>query len=170
MAVDETGVFIPRRELAEFRSPKAGDDARVRLEIFDILYHPESKNVVMLPLFERKKLLHGFLSGLKSPLLSIMPDKLVHTEVELKSAIEWARKLGGSEGAMFKLRDMTVTLRETDSMAKLKAIREISGMVWDKHPVKDSPGVYNFFYAVGPVSQKESTHYAEPVELLERFT
>jgi len=165
MAVDDSGAPVPRRELATFRGASAANDVNVRVQLFDILYHPTRGNVVVLPLRTRLELLHEFMSKRELERLLLTESRLVHSEEEMEPALKWAREIPGSEGAMLKYAEGTVTLRETDSMAKLKMIREIRGIVWDAHPVKDSPGVFNFFYAVGPVSQEDAKTWVEPVEL-----
>jgi ribonuclease BN (tRNA processing enzyme) len=164
MAVTTEGAPVPRRELADFRSTSPKGDVNVRVHVFDILYDPGKGNVMALPLKERLPILAAFLKG-KHTRLVLTPHKLVHTKKECLAAIEWARKVPGSEGAMLKSAEATVTLRETDSMAKLKMIREIRGIVWDAHPVKDSPGVHNFMYAIGPVSVEEAKRFTETVEV-----
>lgn len=164
-ALEPGGGPVPRRELATFRGRTPAEDKGARVRVFDILYHPKKGNVVAKPLEERNALLRDFLRGHDFTRLVYVPHKLVRNKEELRSAIEWARRYIGSEGAMFKSSQSTVTLRETDSWAKLKMIREIRGIIWDAHPVKGSPGVHNFFYAVGPVSGKEAGSWAETVEV-----
>lgn len=165
MAVNEAGDPLPRRELAEFRGKGEVDDSGVRIQLFDILYHPERGNVVDLPWNERRALLSTFLRGKKLKHLELAPAKTVHSRGELAAAFRWARRIPGSEGMMLKSVEHTITLKENDLLAKVKSIREIRGIIYDRHPVKGSPGVYNFFYAVGPVSKEDSATWAEPVEV-----
>ena len=165
MAVTAGGDPVPRRELADFRSASAQEDINVRLRVFDVLYSPTKGNVMALPLRERLRVLDALFAKRNFTRVVRTPYRLAHSEKELRSAIEWARKIPGSEGAMLKSAEGTVTLRETDSMAKLKMVRELRGIVWDAHPVKDSPGVHNFMYAVGPVSEEEAKGWAETVEV-----
>jgi hypothetical protein len=163
MALDEAGEAVPRRDLASYRSGK--DQGLVRIRIFDALYLPETGNIVARPLIERKRLLSSFLEKQQVQELELTRYRVTHNREEALKAIDWARKIPGSEGAMLKLLQGTVTLNETDSQAKLKLIRELVGIVYDKHPVKDSPGVFNYVYGIGPVSVEEAKAWPGSIEL-----
>jgi hypothetical protein len=157
---------VPRRELAEFRGKGKVDDQGVRLKVFDILYHPKEGNVVARPYTERRRLLAQLLKGKKSKHIELAPFKIAKSKKDLLTAFTWARRIPGSEGAMLKSMEHTVSLGgHNDLMAKVKAIRRLKGIVWDKHPVKDSPGVFNFMYAVGPIDKKDVDEWAETVEI-----
>lgn len=164
-AVDEEGTVIPRRNLAQFRGKDAVDDSGVRIYVFDILYHPKEGNVTTLPYLKRRKLLAEFLRDRKLKHLKLTPFRIAKHKTDLLEAINWARRNPASEGAMLKMPESTVSLRETDMWAKLKAIRELYAIVYDRHPVKGSPGVYNFYYALGPISQEEKDVWAETVKV-----
>lgn len=163
MAYNADGGPVPRRELAQYRAKGPVDDAKVHLEIFDILYHPEKGNVVALPYKERKALLHKLLRAHRTPLVREAPFRIVHTQAQLKDALGWAKQIPGSEGAMLKSMEHTVSLRESDLMAKFKTVRQLTGIVWDRHPVAGSKGVYNFYYGFGPISEEEAKAWAEIV-------
>lgn len=57
--------------------------------------------------------------------------------------------------------DDTVTSKEASMLVKFQAIRRLRGVIWDRHEVEDSSGVYNFCYAVGPVAKDEAGNWAE---------
>lgn len=164
-AVDEEGTVVPRRDLAKFRGKDAVDDSGVRIYVFDILYHPKEGNVTTMPYLKRKKLLAEFLRDRNLKHLKLTPFRIAKHRAELLEAINWARRNPASEGAMLKLPESTVSLRETDMWAKLKAIRELYAIIYDRHPVKGSPGVYNFYYALGPISNEEKEVWAETVKV-----
>jgi hypothetical protein len=130
-----------------------------------MLYHPTKGNITNLPYNERRVILADFLNGQKLTHVQLSQAKVVHDRKALMSAIDWARRIPGSEGAMLKSVEHTITLNENDLIAKIKGIREIKGIVWDMHPVKGSPGVYNYFYAIGPVSADEALTWKETVRL-----
>lgn len=156
MEEEEGGGFVPRRDLARFRGKEPQDDKRVRLKVVDLLYH-NGRNLLGRPYHERRSALRRFFDGKKTlgPLV-ITPTKLAKSAEQLQRAIAWARKVPGSEGAMLKLYGSTYSLGgENSAWAKIKDSREIRAIVYERHPVKDSPGVYNFFGAVGPVREDE---------------
>jgi ATP-dependent DNA ligase len=156
----------PRRELAEFRGAEAVDDAGVRLFVFRALYLPEAGNLTRQSEAENRRALDAFLRGRKLRHLVVAPHRLVHTEAELREAVRWAAEQPGSEGAMLKLASSTYSLGgENDAWAKLKLAREVRAVVYDRHPVKDSPGVYNFFGAVGPILREDAGRWKETVEV-----
>jgi hypothetical protein len=134
------------------------------VRLFDILFSPDEGNVMTLPETKRRPLLESLLKEHKLTRLEVTPQRLVHSEKDCREAIEWASKIAGSEGAMLKSAEATVTLRETDAMAKVKMIREVRGIVWDMNPVKGSPGAQNFYYAVGPVGAEDNS-WAEIIEV-----
>jgi len=107
--------------------------------------------------------LTAYLHANGSEYIKLAPARIVHTRRALDEAMRWSRRMPGSEGAMLKSLQMTVTLNETDHMAKVRAAREFTGIVWDKKPVKGSPGVFDYSYAFGPVSEKEAGQWAETV-------
>lgn len=157
---------VPRRDLAEFRGASAVDDSRVRIMLFDALYLPKYGNLTRESQLDRRRALEEFLRGHKLAHFALTPTRLERSREGLTRAYHWARKAPGSEGAMFKAVGATYSLGgETDSWAKLKAIRELYEIVYDKHPVKDSPGVWNYFGAVGPVDDEAAKSYAETVEV-----
>jgi hypothetical protein len=168
MAVNEEGDFVPRRDLAMFRGKDAVDDSGVRLRIHDLLYR-NGDNLTAKHLDLRKKALDIFMARVKKIGVRRLVEsgwKAVHTWPELKSEYQAARRTPGSEGAMFKWVPSTYTLGGvTDSWAKIKDIREIRAVIYDRHEVKGAPGVYNFFCAVGPIGAKEKGEWKEIVEI-----
>jgi site-specific DNA-adenine methylase len=163
---NEAGGPVPRRELGAFRGNTPQDDSRAKVHCFDILYWKRHGNVVVRPLEERRKLLEEFFDAHKLEHLALSPANLCHTVAEIREAGQWARRIPGSEGAMLKLSTSTYSLGgENDAWAKIKEVREIRAIVYDRHPVKDSPGVFNFFGALGPISQDEADRWKETVEV-----
>lgn len=156
-AVNEQGTPIPRRELASYRSRNEVPDEGVRLKVFDVFYTPNG-NVMTQPYVERRKLLAALLESAGTSLkhITTSPFRLVNNRKELLAAFRWAKTVPSSEGAMLKASQHTATLNENDLIAKVKAIREVKGIIYERHPVKDSPGVYNFFYAIGPVDDVDA--------------
>lgn len=160
------GAPIPRRDLAEFRGASPVDDSRVRIMLFDTLYLPKHGNLTRESQLDRRRALEEFLHGHKLVHFALAPARLSRSREELLRAYNWSRNVPGSEGAMFKAAGATYSLGgETDSWAKLKAIRELYEIVFDRHPVKDSPGVWNYFGAVGPVDEEAAKNFAETVEV-----
>lgn len=163
---NEAGDPVPRRELGAFRGATPQDDSRVQIHCFDILYRRRLGNLVARPLDERRKLLDGFFKDHKLTHLALSPAKLCHSETEVQDAMRWARRIPGSEGAMLKLAASTISLGgENDAWAKVKEVREIRAIVYDRHPVKDSPGVFNFFGALGPIPKDGADRWKETVEV-----
>lgn|GEM_PF-1212780 len=156
----------PRRELAEFRGTEPVDDRGVRLFAFRALYLPEAGNLTQQPEVENRAALEAFLGGRKLNHLAVAPYRMVHTAAELREAVRWAASQPGSEGTMLKLAQATYSLGgENDAWAKLKLAREVRAIIYDRHPIKDSPGVYNFFGAVGPIPLDEADRWRETVEV-----
>jgi hypothetical protein len=163
---NEAGDPVPRRELGAFRGNTPQDDSRVKVHCFDILYCKRHGNLVARPLEEKRKFLEEFFDAHKLEHLILSPAKLCHTEAEIRNAARWARRIPASEGAMLKLSSSTYSLSgENDAWAKIKEVREIRAIVYDRHPVKDSPGVHNFYGALGPIPQDEADRWKETVEV-----
>lgn len=164
MGVDEKGNMLPRRELAQFRGKEPIDDTRFRYLAFGLLFDPKEGNQLAESYLDQKRRLAALLKGHKGKRIQLVEHRVAHTWDELKKAIEWASKQPGSEGAMFKVATSTYSLGgENDLWAKYKKTREIAAIVYDRHPVKGSPGVFNLFCAVGPV--KDPKRWQETVEV-----
>lgn len=164
----EDGEAVPRRDLARYRGTSTDiDDEAVRLECFRALVLPGG-NMLAQGEAENHASLTPFLSDAKQ--IRIAPRKVVRTMDALRSAVKWAATVPGSEGAMLKLANTTYSLGgETDSWAKLRLARTVRAIVYDRHPVKDSPGTFNYFGAVGPIPAAERGRWAEVVEVKGKF-
>jgi hypothetical protein len=164
MAFREDGP-VPRRELAAFRSDNTIDDSSVRIQVFDALYLPGRGNLTRETTLSRRRALEQFLPR-RSKHLVLVPAHLAHSATELRRAYDWARVQPGSEGAMLKSAEATYSLSgENDGWAKIKSSRLLLEIVYDKHPVKGSPGVWNYFGAVGPIPAGEKGDWDETVEI-----
>lgn len=167
VAMDESGDPVPRRDLAQFRGNQPVPDAGVRLFVFDSLFLPGAKNLTARPLDETRKLLATYFRN--APALrriKLLPTRLVKTEKQLRDAVKWASAFPGSEGAMFKAAASTYSLGgQTSSWAKLKLARRLKAIVWKRDPVKDTPGTWTFFGALGPVSDAEAEKWGDVVEV-----
>ncbi|MBI3184627.1 MAG: DNA adenine methylase [Myxococcales bacterium] len=162
---DEAGDPVPRRELGEFRTDEARDDSRARVQVFDILYW-RHRNLTFEPYVRRREVLDLFFEGRRLKHLEEVETSTARTIDALRRAIDRAAKIPGSEGAMLKLISSTYSLGgENDAWAKLKLVREVRALVYDRHPVKDAPDVYNFFGAVGPVPREEADRWKETVDV-----
>jgi site-specific DNA-cytosine methylase/site-specific DNA-adenine methylase len=156
---------VPRRELAAFRGKGPRNDSGVRLQCFDVLWLG-GNSLVDQHLIKRRPVVERFVERYGKKHLVMSPSKLVKTEDALRSASRWAKSVPGSEGAMFKLAMSTISLGgQTSSWAKLKETRLIKAIIYDRHPVKDSPGVFNFFGAIGPISVEDKDKWKETVEI-----
>lgn len=173
MAVDDDGNFLPRRELAAFRGEKPVRDENIRLMVFDALYLPGVQNITDRSMVERRRLLERWwvkqgLDG-KVPRMLLPSRKVARSRSELRNGIDWASKQPGSEGAMIKQLGATYSLGgENDLVAKVKTVREIKALVVERHEVKDSPGVYNFVGAIGPIPKDQLDDWKEVVELKDK--
>lgn len=166
MAVDESGEYLPRRELAQFRGTKPVDDSGLRIPVFTALYVPDAGNITRKSETERRRALEKMMRGKKGKRLFVAPFKMAKTDGELRSAIAWARRQPGSEGAMLKGVEATYSLGgENDLWAKFKVSRRLKAIVHERHPVKDSPGVFNFYGAVGPIQAGDADKWANTVEV-----
>ena len=164
-ALNEAGGNIPRRELAAYRSSTVIGDTGIRIQAFDMLYGPTG-NIMTDPYIKRRQVLAQTIEAAGSLRhLNIAPFRVVHNRKELQAAIRWARSITNSEGAMLKSVQHTATLNENDLIAKIKAVREIHGIVYDRAPVKGSDGVYNFFYAIGPIDTEIAEGWKDVVEV-----
>lgn len=165
LALDEKGNVLPRRELARFRGKEPVDDSGVRLQVFHALWLPGQGNLTDAHFDDMRAELSKWFKGKKLTHLVESPYKIARNEKQLRDLmINWASKQPGSEGAMLKYITSTYSLGgEQDAWAKYKESRYISAIVYDRHPVKGSPGVYNFFCAVGPVEKPEE--WQEVVEV-----
>jgi len=168
MAINEAGDFMPRRDLAMFRGKEKQDDSNVRLMVHDILYY-QGHNLLAESFVARRKVLEdnffGGAKGKRQPLV-LSEVKMVGDVDEMRSAMSWARKLPGSEGVMLKLASSTYSLGgQTSSWGKLKEVQEIRAIVYDRHPVKGTSGVYNFHCAIGPIPESEKDKWKEVVEI-----
>ena len=156
---------VPRRELARFRSADPGDDRGVRLFIFRALYLGQ-ENLTQQSEGENRERLQNYLARNRSKIIVLAPARLARSEKELRDAVRWASREPGSEGAMVKWAGATYSLGgENDGWAKVKLAREVRAIVFDRHPVKDSPGVFNFIAAVGPIPKAEAEEWQETIEL-----
>lgn len=167
MGVDANGDYLPRRELARFRGTGEIDDSGLRFVAFDALYLGRAGNITQASNAERRRKLEAFASGKfsKSKRLALSPKKIVRTRAHLRAAIDWAAKQPGSEGAMLKQVGATYSLGgEQDLWGKVKPAREIRARVLDRHPVKGSPGVYNFIGGVGPIPASDADKWKDTVE------
>jgi hypothetical protein len=167
MAVDADGNFLPRRDLAAFRGAQNQDDAGVRLVVHRALYLPGPKNMVAAHEVDMLDVLVPWLK--KAGEKHFVPVQTVGTaksREQLLSLIKEAGRIPGSEGAMLKIATATYSLGgHTDSWAKIKLLRSVFGIVTDRHAVAGSEGVYNFFYAFGPIAAKDKDLWGETVEL-----
>ncbi|MGH9429361.1 MAG: hypothetical protein ACRD2L_24010, partial [Terriglobia bacterium] len=160
-------VALPRRDLAQFRAQQEADDSKARLIVHRALYLPGQKNMTAVAEGDMLPVLSAWLKKVEpKQIADVQTVGVAHTHEQLTKLVQEAAKIPGSEGAMLKLASSTYSLGgETDSWAKLKLIRTIRGIVWDRHEVKDSPGVYNFFYAFGPITGKDKENWDETVEI-----
>jgi site-specific DNA-adenine methylase/predicted RNA-binding Zn-ribbon protein involved in translation (DUF1610 family) len=166
MGVDKDGQFLPRRDLAQFRSTKPVDDRGVRVFAFDALYVPQAGNILGKTQVERRRRLDALLKGGKGDRIALAPFVIAKTKDELLEGIEWASKQPGSEGAMLKGVEATYSLGgENDLWAKYKLNRHLKAVVHARDPVKDSPGVWTLFGAVGPIAERDADKWSETVEV-----
>jgi hypothetical protein len=168
MGIDDDGNFLPRRDLAQFRGTGDIEDSHLRYMVFDTLYLPSHGNVTQKPMAERRRLLERWWSqavGRKKGRLLLAPKRVARTRAQLRAAIDWAAEQPGSEGAMLKQVDATYSLGgENDLFGKVKLVREVRALVIERHSVSGSPGVYNFYCAVGPIPANEADKWKEPVQ------
>jgi hypothetical protein len=165
MALDEKGRVLPRRELARFRGKEPVDDSGVRFRVFHALWLPKDGNLTEMHYDAMRGKLAAWFKTKKFKHLIEEPFKVMHKRDALRNAMmSWAAKQPGSEGAMLKLATSTYSLGgQTSSWAKWKQTRLVRAIIYDRHPVKGSPGVFNFFCAVGPVKNPEE--WKETVEV-----
>ena len=165
VALDEKGQPVPRRELAQFRGDKEVDDTGVRLQVFDALFLPGEGNMTQKTQGERRKAVASFVpASLK--LIDVGPVRAAKMESVLRDAVRWAGQQPWSEGAMVKMADATYTLGgKTSSWVKLKLARIVNAIVHGRDPVKGSPGVWNYFGAVGPIPRSDAGRWKETVEV-----
>lgn len=158
---------VARRDLAAYRATQGVvDDSKVRLQCFRLLYHPKQGNLLAQDEEKNRPVLEAFLSGKALKHVAVTPRKVAHTPQELHAAIRWAAQVPGSEGAMLKLAVATYSLGgENDAWAKLRLVRTVNAIIYDRLPVKDSPGVWNFLCAVGPIPASDRDKWAEVVEV-----
>lgn len=165
MAVDGDGNFIPRRDLAQFRGKKPVDDSGLKIPIFDTLYVSEGGNLTTKTQVERRRKLETLLRRAKADRFFISPFKIAKSKAELSAALDWAIRQPGSEGAMLKGVEATYSLGgENDLWAKFKSSRSLKAIVYKRDPVKDSPGVWTLFGAIGPVPAGDD-RWSETVEV-----
>jgi hypothetical protein len=135
------------------------------VQVFDILYW-RHRNVTAEPYVRRREILDQFFQGRRLAHLEKVEATVVHTAEALRRAIDRAARVPGSEGAMLKLASSTYSLGgENDAWAKLKLVRESRATVYDRHPVRDAPGVFNFAGAVGPIPPDETDRWKETVDV-----
>jgi hypothetical protein len=165
---DEDGNPLPRRTLARFTGNEKQDDSRVKLNVFGTLYL-NGKNTTAVP-YEtlRDQLESTFQKIGKQGHFVLAPNKIVSSEEGLATAIDWATKQSGSEGAMLKMLESTYTLgRVTDSWVKLKAVRHLNAIVWQRELKKPGPSqkspsqTYVYEAAVGPIPEKDVDSYVD---------
>lgn len=155
---------LPRRELARFRGKEPVDDSGVRLMVFHALWLPDIGNLTATHYDEMREKLSAWFKGKKLTHLVISPFRVVRTEKALRDAVDWATKQPASEGAMLKSVTSTYSLGgQSSSWSKLKMSREVTAIIYDRDPVKGSPGVYNFSCAVGPI--KDPDEWKETAEV-----
>ena len=165
MGVDESEEFIPRRDLAAFRGDGLVDDSSLRYLVYDAVYLPRDGNLTQATTAERRRALERFFrEHIKSQRFILSPKKIVRSREQLRAAIDWASEQKGSEGAMLKQVQATYSLGgENDLFGKVKTVREVRAVVVEIHDVKDSPGVFNFTCAVGPISKADVELWDEVV-------
>lgn len=168
MAVDDSGAFVPRRDLARFRTGSAVDDSALRFVAFDALYLPEQGNVTARPQADRRRALERWWRSEnvgRGRHLVLAERRVARTRSALRRALTWAGSQDGSEGGMLKQVGASYSLGgENDLWAKVKIVREIRALVVARHEVQGSPGVYNFTGAVGPIPAAEADEWRELVE------
>ncbi len=167
-AVNEAGDPVPRRDLARFRGVEPTDDEGFRFRVFDAIFLPKEGNLTQKAYTERRRALERFLRGRKGLKRVVLTPVFgpARSRQELQAAMRKARATPGSEGAMLKQVGHTYSLGgESDGIAKVKFTREIIAIVHKKDPVKDSPGVFTLFGAVGPIPKKEADDWKETVEV-----
>lgn len=163
MAVDASGGFVPRRDLAQFRTAGGGDgDKDVRFVVFDALYLPGHGNLTQMGQAARRRALEQFytahLRGVRRVML--IDRRVARSRGAMRSAIKWAAAQPGSEGAMLKQVSATYSLGgENDLWAKVKMTRVLRAIVLDRHEVSGSPGVYNFTGGIGPLSKDDAADW-----------
>ena len=166
MAVDASGEFLPRRDLAQFRTqggPVADSD--VRLMVFDALYLPGPGNITREPVSTRRRLLEEWWAKAtpESTRLMLAPRRVARTREALLKALMWAGEQPGSEGAMMKHLSATYSLGgENDLFGKVKYARTVLARVLDRTEV--SPGVFTFTCGVGPVTEEEAPGWKQTVQ------
>jgi len=164
MAVRD-GEVVPRRELAEFRGKDVKDDSPVRLRVFRALYLPGTDSLAAESEEANHERLTKFLSGKRLRHIDLTPRKLAHSEAALEDALRWASGEAGSEGAMMKRASSTYSLGgQNDLWAKVKLVREVRALVYDRQGVSGSPGVWNYLCAAGPIPASEKDEWKETVE------
>jgi ATP-dependent DNA ligase len=169
--VKEDGTVEPRSSLARFTGPvKPQEDGGVRLRVFRVLHWDrDGGSLVDEDEDAAAATLARFMRHAKSRtgLTHIEPTarKVAHTAAELKAAIEWARKVPGSEGAMLKRLDAPYSLDGASSAwVKLKTIRRINALVYDRRLVSGTDDTYTYSAAVGPITAADGFDPKETVE------
>lgn len=163
---DSKGKPEPRSDLARYTSGKPQDDGGTTIDVFRVLYR-DGDDLTGESETEQRETLSRFFGGkqaLAKGRVRLVNSKLAKSEKSLRDAFEWARKVPGSEGAVFKLPDATYSLDgKSQSWAKVKVTRQIDAIVYERDKVSGSAETFVFSCAVGPV--KESDGYVETVEI-----
>jgi hypothetical protein len=156
---------VQRADLARYRATTGPvDDSAVRVMVFRALYLPKHGNLAAQAEEDNRALVEAFLRRAKH--FAPAPYRLAKSEVAFHDAIAWASKEPGSEGAMLKLASSNYSLGgESDAWAKLRSVRTVNAIVYQRDPVKDSPGVYNFHCAVGPIPASSRDEWESVVEV-----
>jgi site-specific DNA-adenine methylase len=163
---DAKGKPEPRASLARFTTGKPQDDSGAAINVFRVLYR-DGDDLTGESEEDQRKTLSRFFGGkqrLAKGRVRLVSSKKATSEKALRDAFDWARKVPGSEGAVFKLPDAKYTLDgKSQSWAKVKTTRQIDAIVYERDKVSGSDETFVFSCAVGPV--KESDGYVETVEI-----
>jgi DNA adenine methylase len=163
---DAKGKPRARSDLARFTTGKPQEDKGAAINVFRVLFR-DGEDLTSEEEKEHEKTLAKFFGGkqkIANNRLLIVNRKRVVTQKDLRHMFDWARKIPGSEGAVFKLPDAKYLIGEKpQSWAKVKATRQIDAIVYAKDKVSGSDKTFVYSCAVGPV--KESDGYVETVEI-----
>jgi hypothetical protein len=171
---DEDGNVLPRRDLARFGQDKEHDDSRVKIKVWTVLYW-DDENHTAASWQDRRDVLAKALPA-SSGVFDPSPARIAKTEPALKSALKWAGRVPGSEGAMVSQTAGTYSLGgHTSSVAKLKTTRIVNAIVYDRtlkkpSPQQESPAkTYVYSAAIGPLTDAERERMKETVEVKGKF-
>ena len=153
------GKVLPRASLARFTgNVDPQDDSRTMLHTFRLMYWDRAGGDLMGQTeAENRPVLRRFIAfaeehGAKGRLV-VTEARLAKDVDSLVSAIQWARKVEGSEGAMLKRLDAKYSLAgESGAWAKIKTIRRVNALVVHRERVAGSENTWVYVCAVGPIS------------------